>query len=249
MVGFKAEETGALFFAGSGAAEVEDLCVVGAAAAVELVVAGHGESADGAARELHGRLAGALDAEEVFVDLDLVANVIDVAEMDGVVGVKGGHVGGDARGLFGTGAPVAGDGDADGVMAGGGVERVDAVVAVEGIGGERFVAAGEDAADVFADPGPGALHEDVEQRIAADVAGLGERALHVGEDGVAAEKRDVAGARDVPGFVTVLGHAMGWMQMIVALKCKGSGCADCYELQESERVGRSVCSFQLSVCS
>jgi hypothetical protein len=33
----------------------------------------------------------------------------------------------------------------------------------------------------------------------------------VGEDGVAAEERDVAGARDVSGFIAVPGHAMGGM--------------------------------------
>src|SRR5581483_9126219 len=69
--------------------EADDAPVVGLEAEVAgaLLLAGRGEGADRAARELDGSLAGALDAEEVFVDLDLVADVIDVAEMDGVVGM------------------------------------------------------------------------------------------------------------------------------------------------------------------
>jgi hypothetical protein len=60
-------------------------------------------------------------------------------------------------------------------------------VAVEGVGGEWLVAAGEDAFEVLGEPGPGALHEDGEQREVADVAGFREGALQVRHEARASE--------------------------------------------------------------
>ena len=123
---------------------------VAVAAGVHLVIAHDGEGAEGAERPLDALEVIGGGGEAVFLDLAGVAHVVDVAEVERVVGVGGEHVGGDGFGFEGAGSPVGDDGDAEGFAFGEGRDAEEAGVAC-GVGAVPGFAA-EEIGEVEGEP-------------------------------------------------------------------------------------------------